>query len=360
MDLDHLDPALEMRRKIGGVDAAEKDSTAESSQLPDDIPPAIANQIMVNLKKHNRQLRRYRTQLIVPRPTWTRVTSSLVELGLERFPEHHIYGSAAFRLAPTMSYDGQFEEFAILVESGNIQLLYEFARKHPLHVDTLLVVSDFLRISSNSEASELTERALYILEKCTLATSESSVGLTMGTMRLPYDYFENRRMHLALLRHVQFLTKRGCYRTALEFSKILWSLDPLVDPLGVRMIADFLAVQSGQYAWFETVYNEIAVEAPWLANWHFSQALMYFVRGHDGVEKATQLLQQAILSNPWMIPRLADACGLQIDEDAWRNSFDIPLLPAFDHVGALREAQAKIYAQRCGPVWKSPKVIIVY
>jgi hypothetical protein len=309
-DLDHLDPAVELRRKVGGNVA---DTVNNTSNLPESY-------IVKRMGPAFKQPRRYRKQLIVPRPAWTRVTSALVELRLERV-EHEQYGSA-FSLSPRPSYREQFEEFAMLVEAGDIQLVYDFAQRHPLHIDALLVVSDYMRMSSGSsaDASELTERAVYILEKCTMATDEVGVDLTAGTLRLPYDHFDNRRMHLALIQYIQFLTKKGCYRCGLEFSKILWSLDPLVDPVGVRLIADFLAVQSQQYEWFESAYALICVEVPWMAGWHFSNALQLFLRGKSDADEA---LQRAIVENAWMIPRLAAACGLQVDESSWNGSFGI-------------------------------------
>lgn len=345
VDLDYLDPSVELRRKVGGIEV-ENDTTTE---LPDNIPPALANR-MGQLK---RQPRRYKKQLIMPRTTWTKVTSALVELRLEATPEHSLYGSGAFHFVPKPSYDKQFEEFAMLVEMGDIDSIYAFVRKHPLHVDALLVVSDFLRMSSTADASELTERALYILEKCTLATQESGIDLTVGTLRLPYDDFENRRIHLALIRYIQFLTKKGCYRTGLEFCKILWSLDPLIDPVGVRLVIDFLAIQAGQFDWFEQVYEEIIAETPWLSNWHFSNALAQFIQSTG--ERGSLELQNAITESPWMVPRLAEACGLQIDEESWRISHHLHQSPQKDHVSSLREAMAKVYAQRCGPLWRNPK-----
>ncbi|PJF19681.1 putative transcription factor [Paramicrosporidium saccamoebae] len=340
-DLDHLDASLELRRKVGGVDI-DKDT---HSELPD-MAPAMAQRVAVQLRK---QTRRHKKQLIVPRATWTKVTSALVELRLEAIPDHDLYGSRAFQFVPKPSYDKQFEEFVMLVETGDIDSIYAFVRKYPLHVDALLVVSDFLRMTSTSDASELTERALYILEKCTLATQVSGVDLTAGSLRLPYDEFDNRRMHLALIRYIQFLTKKGCYRTALEFSKILWSLDPLVDPVGVRMLSDFLAIQSGQYDWFEQVYEEIIAESPWMAGWHFSNALLKHIQDDPGADLQ---LQNAMVESPWMVPRLAECCGVRIDEEAWLVSHE---LPKYDHIKSLRDAMAKTYAQRCGPLWKSPK-----
>jgi hypothetical protein len=140
----------------------------------------------------------------------------------------------------------------------------------------------------------------------------------------------------------------------LEFSKILWSLDPLVDPVGVRMISDFLAIQSGQHGWFEQVYEEIIAESPWMAGWHFSNALLKYIQGDS---EANVFLQNAMVESPWMVPRLAESCGVRIDEESWLVSHEMPQLPNYDHVKSLRDAMAKTYAQRCGPLWKSPKNI---
>lgn len=347
VDLTYLDPTIELKRKVGGV---ELERESMHSELPD-LPPAIANKVASKLKKTTR---RHKKQLIAPRSVWTKVTSALVELSLERIPHHVMYGSAAFRLLPNEQYKKQFEEFVLLVEMADIESIYAFARKHPLHVDALLVVSDYLRMTSTADASELTERALYILEKCCLATEEKGVDLTAGLLRLPYEEFDNRRMHLALIRYIQFLAKKGCYRTALEFCKILWSLDPLIDPLASRMISDFVVVQAGHWSWFELVYQEICLESPWLSNWHFSNALQQYIRGNRMA--ASICLQNAIMESPWMIPKLADACGLQIDEESWQNSFSYTSSDDPDHIAPLRNAIAKIYAQRSGPMWKSQKV----
>lgn len=292
-------------------------ASLQQSELPD--APAAGR----SRGQHaGRKVLRHRRQLVTPRPTWTKVTSALVELRLEACPDHPLYGDTnVFCLSPTPSYTAQFDEFAMLVELGDIDLMYAFARKHPLHVDALLTVGDFLRISSATDALELTERALYILEKCTMATAAQGVDLTAGSLRLPYDLFDNRRMHLALLRYIQAITRNGCYRTALEFAKILWSLDPLMDPVGVRVIADLLALQSGQYAWFDQAYGQVCDDCPWMANWHYSNALRYRLDGQS--ETASGLLQTAILQAPWMIPRLAEATGIEVDEASWSQSFAI-------------------------------------
>ena len=348
VDSSHLDPADELCRKVGGI-AREEDSSTIQSQIADFHQARISSRRLQSLIKDKTKVHRHRKQLIVPRPLWPKVTLALAELRLMRIDDD-LYGEA-YEFVPTELYARQFDEFVELVELGDIDMIYAFVRKHPLHIDSLLVLSDFLRMSSATDAIELTERALYILEKCTRATDATGIDLTLGNLRMPYERFNNRRMHLALLRYVQFLIKRGCYRTAFEFSKILWSLDSLIDPLGVRLIVDFLAIKSEQYEWFDIVNDQVQNEAPWLANWQFSAALKAFICKY---ESSDDLLQSAIKDHPWMVPRLAEFCGFRVDDIAWREAFLIPTLPAHDHVRSLRETISKVYAQRSGPLWKTP------
>jgi Transcriptional repressor TCF25 len=67
---------------------------------------------------------------------------------------------------------------------------------------------------------ELTiERALFSLD-CGL---HPLFNLPLGTTRLPFEYFENRCLYLAIWLHMESLGRRGCWRTALEFNKLLFA-----------------------------------------------------------------------------------------------------------------------------------------
>lgn len=381
LNLDCLDPAAELKRKVGGID---REDDLSGSHFADAYGggAAAARRLAALARRQQKRTRqhRYRGQLIVPRPLWPKVTAALVELRMRPI-EHDLYGTQhVYQLSPRDSYQRQFEELRQLVELGDINLVHSFASRHPLHVDALIVMSDYLRMAGSApEALELTERALYILEKCTLATDDPhlapTTGLIDGHLRIPYDCPENRRLHLVLARYVQFLTRKGCYRTALEYGKICWSLDPLIDPLGMRLIVDFLALQAGQYDWFDSAFSQVDEEYPWMANWTFSSALMSFMRRGSSSSNtssrssspsssalaspavANEKLQTAILTHPWMIPPLAKVCGLQLDESTWTNTFSIPLLSPHDYMGPLRDCLARIYAQRCGPLWRTPRVL---
>lgn len=387
LDLDCLDPAVELKRKVGGIDREDDLSGSHLADAYGGGGAAATRRLVALARQQQKRTRqhRHRGQLIVPRPLWPKVTAALVELRMRPI-QHDLYGTQhVYQLSPRESYQRQFEELRQLVELGDINLVHNFVSRYPLHVDALLVMSDYLRMAGSApEALELTERALYILEKCTLATEDQhaapTASLIDGHLRMPYDCPENRRLHLVLARYVQFLTRKGCYRTALEYGKICWSLDPLIDPLGMRLLVDFLALQAGQYDWFNRVFVQVDEEYPWMANWTFSEALMAFMQrgsSNSGASSsksssrssspspaaasstamANEKLQTAIMTHPWMVPPLTKACGLQLDEPAWRSAFAIPLLSPHDYMSPLRDCLARIYAQRCGPLWRTPRVL---
>jgi hypothetical protein len=63
------------------------------------------------------------------------------------------------------------------------------------------------------------ERALFALD-CGI---HPMFNLALGTTRLPFQYFENRCFYLAIWHHMESLGRRGCWRTALEFNKLLFA-----------------------------------------------------------------------------------------------------------------------------------------
>jgi hypothetical protein len=72
-------------------------------------------------------------------------------------------------------------------------------------------------------------------------------------------------------------------RTAFEFARLMWALDPWTDPEGALMHLDFLAIKAEQYEWFlevEELWEEIRKEKPFLLplterpGWRWSKALI--------------------------------------------------------------------------------------
>ena len=137
--------------------------------------------------------------------------------------------------------------FWSVAESNDSNALFELlgAPQFTYHVDFNVQVAVGLMMQEQKDvAQSKLAKAIYTLEQC------AHPAFRLGESRLPYKYRENRIMHIALFRHVTWLAKRSCFKSALEVCKALMSLDPRVDALGVVFIVDWLAICAKEYDWF--------------------------------------------------------------------------------------------------------------
>ena len=78
-----------------------------------------------------------------------------------------------------------------------------------------------------------------------------------------------RSLYIALFKHMIYVGSRACYRTALEFCKLLLSFDPEGDPLAIVLAIDFYALRSQEYEWLIRIGQE------WEASRNLSQVISY-------------------------------------------------------------------------------------
>lgn len=80
------------------------------------------------------------------------------------------------------------------------------------------------------------------------------------------------------------LQRRGCVRTAFEFARLLYSLDPWGDPHGALLHLDYLAVKCGMWQWLLDVWEffeqwwtkdkqKNRVNVTFLPGWAYARAL---------------------------------------------------------------------------------------
>lgn len=135
-------------------------------------------------------------------------------------------------------------------------------------------------------------------------------------------YF-SRALYVTLFKHLLFVGGRACYRTALEFCKLLLSLDPDGDPLAVKLTIDFYALRAKEYSWlidfaaeFENTKN-----LSQLPNFAFSIAIANFYTCNGITNKADELLQEALLMFPSVLMPLLEKCSIQADSRASKHGF---------------------------------------
>ena len=123
---------------------------------------------------------------------------------------------------------------------------------------------------------------------------------------------------------------RACYRTALEFCKLLLSLDPVADPLGVYLMFDFYALRAQHYAWFTNFFDtfEVSKNLSQLPNIAYSVAVAHFYLATKEKEtdtvamgKADAALQKALIMFPGVLLPLLDKCSIEPDKKAMGHTF---------------------------------------
>ncbi|XP_074957205.1 ribosome quality control complex subunit TCF25 [Phalacrocorax aristotelis] len=300
------------------------------------------------------------TWLTAPKNTWPRYSKTGIAMqlvdtrrGVQHFTfEHHReYQQVQFK----------FLDAVESMDPNNIVLLLQM---NPYHVDSLLQLSDVCRMQEDQEmARDLIERALYSLE----CAFHPVFSLTSGTCRLDYRRPENRAFFLALFKHLMFLEKRGCPRTALEFCKLILSLDPENDPLCVLLLIDFLSLRAREYTFLTRVFQEWESHRnlSQLPNFAFSVPLAYFFLSQQeerselelsqARERAAQLIQLALIMFPSVLMPLLDHCSVQPDARVASHSFfglnaQISQPPALNQLTSL-------YVGRTHSLWKDPAVM---
>ncbi|XP_067652237.1 ribosome quality control complex subunit TCF25-like isoform X2 [Haliotis asinina] len=303
----------------------------------------------------NRQRGRHRTfhrgtKLVQPRDNWPAIGRTGLSMSLlDNRPNCQLF---------TFEHNHQYQqtEFKFLeaVESLNPQNIANLLQMHPYHINGLIQLSDVFKMSEDMQmAAELIERALYAFEH----TFHPSFSMTTGTCRLDFRRQENRAMYLCLFRHLLSVGQRGCNRTALEFCKLLLSLDPDGDPMCVLLMIDFYALRAEQFSFIIRMYHEWEAHRnlTQLPNFAFSVPLAMFHvanQNQESTDAADNLLQSSLIMFPGILMPLLDKCSVNPDSAVTSHPFFGPAAQNSQTV-ALKQLIA-LYIGRSFSCWKEP------
>jgi hypothetical protein len=93
------------------------------------------------------------------------------------------------------------------------------------------------------------------------------------------------------------LQRRGCVRTAFEFARLLYSLDPWNDPYGALLHLDYLALKTGMVQWLLDVFDHFSllrkngqhhkgrIDPSLLPGWVYARALALRISEDDKKDK---------------------------------------------------------------------------
>lgn len=243
LDPSQLDPQLELKRQFGA--AAIKAYEREKGHGPTRSGARSRENRGAVFNSNTRA----RTVLCTPKAQWPDLARTFVGMSMETYdtPSGRVCSwvhSRAYKQA-------QFQ-FAQAVSSLDTQSLYALMRVFPWHIDTLLQLSDISRYQGDlGQAADFIDRALFAMERS--ASPPFTAGLTSSTGPPLCDFLraENRAFWLAAHRNIDLFGRRGTWRTALEWCKLVFGLDT-TDPHGMLLWIDYLAVKSKQAEWLLT------------------------------------------------------------------------------------------------------------
>uniref|UniRef100_A0A6V7I2D9 Transcription factor 25 n=1 Tax=Bracon brevicornis TaxID=1563983 RepID=A0A6V7I2D9_9HYME len=261
-------------------------------------------------------------------------------------------GVQYFVFVHSPEYRSAQERFHSVVENMNPELLVSMINAHPYHVDSLMQFADVCRFNEDLQlAAELVERAVHSLE----CAFHPSFHIAAGNCRLNYKMQTNRALFLALFKHLTFIGSRACYRTSLELSKVLLSLDPIDDPMAIVLSIDLYALRAREYDWFinfcETWNDERNLTQ--LPNIAYGLALAHFRLDHK--EKAAELLQDALFMFPGVLLKLLDKCGVNTDTRVIGH--DYFGVKAKDSTSKALRLLESLYIARSFHLWKEADVL---
>ncbi|KAI9864576.1 MAG: hypothetical protein M1813_003065 [Trichoglossum hirsutum] len=276
--------------------------------------------------------------------TWPQATAG--GLGME-IVEKREDGTAEYKFVHNVAYRDVQRQFFMCVESLDPERMIQLLAHNPYHISTLLQVHEIAATERDyPTAGDLLERALFSLGRSSHSTF--AANLAQGRVRLDFRRVENRELWLAAWRYIKSLGRRGTWRTAFEWSKLLLGLSPQEDPYCVGLVIDQLSLRAGQGKELLDLAENPVFASQWIdhPNMAFSVALAHGQLKQ--AEPARSALVSAIQKFPWVVPRLLKELNVErIPPKLW--GLEPPTQPD--------RLLTELYAVRSKDIWNTPEAI---
>jgi Transcriptional repressor TCF25 len=143
--------------------------------------------------------------------------------------------------------------------------------------------------------------------------------MSQGKARLDFARPENREFWLAGYQYIKSLLMKGTYRTALEWAKLLLSLDLEADPYSMLLMIHHLAIRAREFQWLLDLYPKIKLEQPGsqLSTVAMMVSVAYAAMSLRDAALCRTLLTDAMENFPWLFVRLFKELNLDAPKTIW-------------------------------------------
>ncbi|KAJ8133235.1 hypothetical protein O1611_g389 [Lasiodiplodia mahajangana] len=224
-------------------------------------------------------------------------------------------GTVEFAFAHDENYNKLEQQFFHMVQMLDPMQLVQLLHLHPYHISTLIQVSKVAKQDQNSALSaDLCERALFTFGR--VALSNFRQKMEEGKARLDFRRPENRQFWLAGYHYLKNLVMKGTYRTALEWAKLLFSMD-LSDPYGMIHFIHPMAIRAYESKWFIDFCDSEVLDNFDTAQDYIRQTLVLARLQQKDTAGAKALLLEGMERLPWLYNGLYKALNLDVPKAIW-------------------------------------------
>jgi len=260
-------------------------------------------------------------------------------------------GTVEFRYVHDQTYQTLQQTFQGFVEMGDPQNLIGLLQRNPYHISLLIQVSKIAKDQTDHALSaDLLERALFSFGRA--ATSLFHTKLAQGKARLDFARPENRELWLAAYQYIKSLLMKGTYRTALEWAKLILSLDPEEDPYCMRLLIHQLALKAREFNWLLDV-SESEIPEIWAPSYlgkchaasHTTPSLAFAAIQLKESTQCRKLLSDSMQKLPWLFTHLFKELNLDAPPSIWG------IMPRTDAESLFTE----MYVLQTKDLWNTPE-----
>jgi hypothetical protein len=229
-----------------------------------------------------------KSTLTTPKDNWPPITKTGISMEYAGKGDDCL---SRFKFTHSRTYREAHFHFLDCLNTHDPQNIMALLRVYPFHLDSLIQMSEVYKHTGDvARAGDTIEQVLHQFEKA----FHVLFNLSSESTRLPYLEIENRAFYLSLFRHLNFISRKGCWKTSFELSKMLLSLDAENDPMAMLLIIDYFALKApGGIEWLIRANDEWKNRKGLrlLPNWMYSAALAKWLKQkEEGKEKVGLLM----------------------------------------------------------------------
>ncbi|KAI1851750.1 hypothetical protein JX265_010984 [Neoarthrinium moseri] len=257
-----------------------------------------------------------RNPFLQGKETWPRAsTEGLTMVQINDGKASDRSGTIEFGFAHDTRYNQLETKFFQLVQLYDPMQLVYFLHQHQYHISSLIQVSKVAKQDQNSAlAGDLCERALFTFGRVSVSAFRQK--LEEGKARLDFSRPENRQFWLAGYHYLKSLTMKGTYRTALEWTKLLFSMD-LSDPYGLIHFMHPLAIRAHESKWFIDFCDSEALDECDTAQDYIRQTLVLARLQQKDEAGAKALAVEGMERLPWLYSAIFKSLNLDVPRAIW-------------------------------------------